>query len=205
MKDLNKCVRTVKTNPQKLYYWPLKGQLRILAQRGQCIFMAEPRTGSHDSRATLIDYVSHKKTPHCSFNDSCGVFYRALWADITAEEAEVHMRTDANNLVTTASTTRLPEQKETMHMVHMLRQEACSGQMQDSAHVRTQYCLADPFTKSTISPDTLIRAITTSVLPRVDCNPLFRSQVGHRAFLSQSDIDASPLDYSRDPDAVLDY
>ena len=44
------------------------------------------------------------------------------------------MRTDANNLVTTASSKTFQEQKETIHMIQMLRQEACSGQMRDLAH-----------------------------------------------------------------------
>ena len=70
--------------------------------------------------------------------------------DMTAQPIEVHLRTDANNLVTTAASTRLPEQKETIHMIQMLRQEACSGQMHDLAHVLTQYCLADPLTKKSV-------------------------------------------------------
>ena len=41
------------------------------------------------------------------------------------------MRTDANNLVTTAGTTHLPEQKETIHMIQMLRREAVSGSIED--------------------------------------------------------------------------
>ena len=44
-------------------------------------------------------------------------FLRGLWMDISGTAAEIHMRTDANNLVTTASTTHLPEQKETIHMI----------------------------------------------------------------------------------------
>ena len=44
-------------------------------------------------------------------------FLRGLWKDISGQTAEVHMRTDANNLVTTAQTTHLPEQKETIHMI----------------------------------------------------------------------------------------
>ena len=51
--------------------------------------------------------------------------------DISGEDVELHMRTDANNLVTTASTTHLPEQKETIHMIQMLRKEACSGSTSD--------------------------------------------------------------------------
>ena len=56
-------------------------------------------------------------------------FLRGLWMDISAACVAIHMRTDANNLVTTASTTRLPEQKETVHMIQMLHQESCSGQI----------------------------------------------------------------------------
>ena len=48
----------------------------------------------------------------------------------------------APELVTTAASTRLPEQKETIHMIQMLGQEACSGQMHDLAHVLTHYPLA---------------------------------------------------------------
>ena len=36
--------------------------------------------------------------------------------DISAACAAIHMQIDANTLVTTASSTRLPEQKETVHM-----------------------------------------------------------------------------------------
>ena len=52
---------------------------------------------------------------------------RGLRKDISGSDACVHMRTDANNLVTTASTTHVPEQQETLHMIQMLRKEACSG------------------------------------------------------------------------------
>ena len=58
--------------------------------------------------------------------------------DISGQPAEVHMRTDANNLVTTATTTHLPEQKETIHMINQLRTEASSGAIDDLAHVVTE-------------------------------------------------------------------
>ena len=41
-------------------------------------------------------------------------------------------RTDAHNLVSTASTTHSPEQPEAIRMIHMLRKEACSGAIADS-------------------------------------------------------------------------
>ena len=77
---------------------------------------------------------------------------------MTAQPVEV---TDASNLVTTATSTHLPEQKETMHMIQMLRQEACSGQTHDLAHVLTKYCLADPLTKKSVSPSLLISTVQT--------------------------------------------
>ena len=39
------------------------------------------------------------------------LFLKALWADISSDDSEIHIRTDANNLVTTAKTTHQPEQK----------------------------------------------------------------------------------------------
>ena len=62
-------------------------------------------------------------------------FLKRLWMDISGTIADIHMRTDAKNLVTTASTTHLPEQKETIHMISMMRKEACSGNIADMAHV----------------------------------------------------------------------
>ena len=73
--------------------------------------------------------------------------------DISAACVAVHIRTDANNIVTTASTTRLPEQKETIHMIQMLRTEAFSGQIEDLAHVVSVDCLSDCLTKASATPD----------------------------------------------------
>ena len=70
------------------------------------------------------------------------LFLRGPWSDITGEIADVHIRTDAKNLVTTASTTHQPEQKETMHLIQMLREEGNSGQMHDLAHVLSEDCLS---------------------------------------------------------------
>ena len=92
--------------------------------------------------------------------------------DISGQAAEIHMRTDANNLVTTASTTHLPEQKETIHMIQMLRKEACSGAIDDLAHVGTENCLSDCLTKHSAKPDALIRAVEYGTLPSVDTHTL---------------------------------
>ena len=74
-------------------------------------------------------------------------------------------------------------------MVQMLRKEACSGAIDDLAHIPTQFCLSDPLTKSTIQPDTLIKAISTGKLPLCDAHPLFRSMLQHKAFESQQHLD----------------
>ena len=58
--------------------------------------------------------------------------------DISGEVANIHMRTDAKNLVSTARTVHLPEQEETIHMISLLRKEACSGSTHDLAHIPTQ-------------------------------------------------------------------
>ena len=94
------------------------------------------------------------------------------------------MRTDAKNLVTTARTIHLPEQKETIHMISMLRKEACSGSIHDLAHIPTQNCSADCLTKASAKADNLITAVQTGKLHDVDIHPDFRTLMEHKAFLS---------------------
>ena len=98
------------------------------------VFLAEPRErSSRDGMAygSLIDHESQKikKTvlsttvaEQNSFMTCFGScqFLRGLWVDISGEVANLHKRTDAKNLVTTARTIRLLEQKETIHMISML-------------------------------------------------------------------------------------
>ena len=100
--------------------------------------------------------------------------------DVTGKAAELHMRTDANNLVTTAQTTRQPEQKETIHMINQLRHEACSGAIDDLAHVISGNMMADCLTKNSVKPDVLVKAIRTGVLPEVDKHRPFREIMKHR-------------------------
>ena len=67
---------------------------------------------------------------------------RGLWKDISGLDAEIHIRTDANNLVSTASTTHSPEQQETIHMIQNSDAEEGSvlGSYADLSHVRTEHC-----------------------------------------------------------------
>ena len=104
--------------------------------------------------------------------------------DISGEVAHIHMRTDAKNLVTTAKTILLPCQKETIHMISMLRKEACSGNIHDLAHIPIQNCLADCLTKSSAKADNLITVVKTGRLSDVDVHPNFKTLMEHKAFLS---------------------
>ena len=106
------------------------------------------------------------------------------------------MRTDANNLVTTASTTDLPEQKETIHMINQLRHEACSGSIEDLAHVVSADCLADCLTKNSAKPDALIKAVNTGVLLNVDRHVSFREMMKnkHKAYLTMAQWIVKNLD-----------
>ena len=160
----------------KLQFWPLTGPLRTIgfpdasyknnedgsSQRGMTVSSAKLREHSAKdgiSYGRIVNYESQKimrtvlSTTVAELYSfmKCFVscqFLRGLWMDMSGEVAEIHMRTDAKNLVTTARTIPLPEQKETIHMISMLRNETSSRSTHDLAHVSTQNCLADCLTKS---------------------------------------------------------
>ena len=50
-----------------------------------------------------------------------------LWSGFTGGIADVHIRTDANNLATTAPTTHQPEQKETVRPIQCCRRKAIAN------------------------------------------------------------------------------
>ena len=104
--------------------------------------------------------------------------------DMSGQSVEVHLRTDANNLVTTASSTHLPEQRETIHMINQLRHEACSGSMADLAHVSSTEQMADVFTKEKAPVEHLKNAVETGRLPNCDKHVPFREMMRdkHKAF-----------------------
>ena len=175
VKALSKLARQIKSQPVKREFCPLTRPLRILGfpyasyrnnddgslQRGTTVFLAESRERSSKDGmvyGSLIDYESEKikKTVLSttvaelySFMRCFGScqFLHGLWMHIAGEIANTHMRTDAKNLVTTARTIPLPEQKETIHMISMLRKESCSGSIHDFAYIPTQNCLAECSTK----------------------------------------------------------
>mgnify|MGYP003345342667 CR=1 FL=1 len=217
IRALNKIVRTARARPQRLMFYPLKGNLRLIgypdasyqnntdssSQRGQVIFLAEQKKmtfrgqnpqGSCDSHGSLIEYES-TKTRRTTLSTTVAelysfmkcyygtcLFLKGLWKDISGQTAELHMRT-AHNLVTTAKTTHLPEQKETTHMIQMLRRESCSGNISDLSHVRTEHCLSDCLTMFSAKPDNLLKAVATGILPAVNTHPNFRDLISHKAFM----------------------
>ena len=106
--------------------------------------------------------------------------------DLTGMESEIHIRTDAKNLVTTAATTHMPDQQETIHMINCLRHEVLSGSIHDLAHFATNDMMADCLTKSSAKPEPLIEAVATGKLPNSDKHPPFREmmQGKHKAYAS---------------------
>ena len=115
--------------------------------------------------------------------------------DISATAAEIHMRTDANNLVTTASTTHLPEQRETIHMINQLRHESCSGSIDDLAHVVSADCMADRLTKASAKSTALVRTVETGNILNVDKHPSFRELIKskYKAYVIEHDDTDSSL------------
>ena len=55
----------------------------------------------------------------------------------------------------------------------MLRHESNTGQLDDLSHIASEYCLADPLTKSSAKPDQLVKTIETGVMENVDVHPPF--------------------------------
>ena len=207
-KALNKLARQLKSLPVNLQFWPVTGPLRIIgfpdasyrnngdgsSQKGMTVFLA----GSREKRRNVIwkiDFESQrieKTVPSTivaelySFMKCFGScqFLRDLRMDISGEVVNFHMRIDAKNQVTRARTIHLPEQNETSHMISMLRKEACSGSTHDLAHMPTQNCLADCFSKASAKADNLIKALKTGRLLDVDIHPNLITLMEHKGSLS---------------------
>ena len=69
-------------------------------------------------------------------------------------------------------------------MINQLRTEACSGAIEDLAHVVSEDCLADCLTKNSAKPDALVKAVKTGILKNVDKHQPFRELMKdrHKAF-----------------------
>ena len=132
VKDLTELARQLRSQPVKLQFWPLTGPLRIIgfpdasdrnnedgsSQRGMTVFLTglqEHSSKDGMSYGSLVDYESQKikrtvlsttVVELYSFT-KCFVsrhFFRGLWMDLSGEVADIHMRTDAKNLETSART-----------------------------------------------------------------------------------------------------
>ena len=90
--------------------------------------LAVPSYLDYESQNIKRTVLSRTVAELHSLMQCCGScqFLLGLWIDMSGEEAEIHMRIDAKNLETTARTIHLPEQKETIDMSSMLRNEAWS-------------------------------------------------------------------------------
>ena len=118
-----------------LKFWPLEVSPKLMAmpdaafrnnsnkssQRAMVVFMSEPRKEkSRNSRGSLIFFES-TRIKRTTLSTTVGELHavmkchgtcqmlRGLTKEITGHSCEIQMRTDANNLVTTASTTHVPE------------------------------------------------------------------------------------------------
>ena len=166
------------------------------SQRAMTIFIADERVkGRRDIRGSLIFFESTKikrTTLSATIAELCALMkcfgtcqiLRGLWKDISGFDAEIPMRTDANNLVLTTSTTHAPEQQETIPMIQMLRKEACSAAIADLSHIRIEHYLSDCLTKKSANPKKLIDAGKSGWLKELDSHPPFRSMLEHKAFLN---------------------
>ena len=194
---LNKHYRQIVGDPMELIFSPLQSDPRLAAmpdsafrnnsdkssQRAMAIFTVEPRKEkSKNTKGSLI-FFEATKIKRTTLNTTVAELYalmkcygtcqmlRGFIKDITGLSSEIHRRTHTNNLVTTASTTHVPEQQETIHMIQMLKTETNSGSIADLPHVRTQWCLADCLTKKCANPQNHFDAVRQGVLKEVDAHP----------------------------------
>ena len=109
-------------------------------------------------------------------------FLRGKRMDISGEVADIHMRTDAKNWVTTARTIHLPEQRETIHMIFCCDRKPLQGALMIlltfQVRIVCQICL----TKSSAKAHNLITAVNTGWLLEVGVHPNFRTLMEHKAF-----------------------
>ena len=128
-KELNKLCRQIRNDEVEMRVWPVKGSPRIIgvpdaafrnnndksSQRAMTIFIADERVkGRRDTRGSLVFFES-TKIKRTTLSTTVAELYalmkcfgtcqmlRGLWKDISGLDAEIHIRADANNLVTTAS------------------------------------------------------------------------------------------------------
>ena len=164
------------------------------SKRAMTIFIADERVKNRrDTRGSFVFFES-TKIKRTTFSATVAELYalmkcfgtcqllRGLWKDISRLDSEIHMRTDATNLVSTASTTHSPEQQETIHMIQMLKERSLLRAIADLSHVRTEHCSSDCLTKCSANPRNLLNSVQAGWLKEIDSHPPFRSMIEHKAF-----------------------
>ena len=77
----------------------------------------------HESQKIKNTVPSTAVAELCSFMDCFASCQSLQGLDTSGEVANIHMRIDVKNLVTTIRTIHLLEQKETIHLISMLRKK----------------------------------------------------------------------------------
>ena len=74
-------------------------------------------------------------------------------------------------------------------MINQLRHEACSGAIDDLAHVVSDDCMADCLTKASAKPNALIKTVETGNILNVDKHPPFRElmKTKHKAYVIENE------------------
>ena len=74
-------------------------------------------------------------------------------------------------------------------MINQLRHEACSGAIDDLAHVVSDDCMADCLTKASAKPTALIKTVETGNILNVDKHPPFRElmKTKHKAYVIENE------------------
>ena len=68
-----------------------------------------------------------------------------------------------------------------MHMLQMLRQTDCSGQIEDLSHVVPADRLSDCWTKGSATLDAFVQVVNTGAIADLDMHLPFRSRLQHKA------------------------
>ena len=195
VKALNKLKRQLKSQPVKLQFWPLTGTLRIIgfpdathrnnedgsSQRGMTVFLAELRErSSKDGTVVRKSYwlweserskrlcslqpwqnciFSRNALVHASFSVYYWWTYQVKLHKFAWEMTHKNAGDDQQEQFT------WPEQKETVHMISMLRKEASDQgvfTILPTFHLRTVWQIV--WRKSSAKADNLITAVKTGRL-----------------------------------------
>ena len=182
VRAINKTVRTIKSIPLSMRFWPLHGKARIVgypdasyrnnedksSQRAHVIFLTEERD--------LRRRVELKSFMLQSCTDSCAVTVQPYFFAVSGQTFQAKSLMFTFDLM---QTNWLQQHRRPINQ----NKESNSGQMHDLAHVRGEGCLAESLTNHSAKPDELIKAVLTGNLLNVDAHPQFRTMLQNKALL----------------------